>query len=339
MKASEKKKAAKSIKTLKVRPRRNRVSDSIRMLVRENYLQAGDLILPMFVTEGKKQKKAISSMPGQFRLSIDQLLTEAQKAHKLGIPAVALFPVIEESKKDKFAKESVNPNGLLQRCIKELKKKLPGLTVITDIAMDPYSSDGHDGLVVDGKILNDETLEILCQMAVAQAKAGADIVAPSDMMDGRIGAIRKALDENSFQNVGILSYAVKYASAFYGPFREALNSAPKSGDKKTYQMDPANSREAIREVLLDVKEGADIVMVKPGLPYLDIITKVRAAVNIPVAAYQVSGEYAMIQAAAERDWIDGDKVMMESLVSIKRAGADMILTYFAVRAAELLQKT
>ena len=339
MKASEKKKAAKSIKALKVRPRRNRVSDSIRMLVRENYLQAGDLILPMFVTEGKKQKKAISSMPGQFRLSIDQLLTEAQKAHKLGIPAVALFPVIEESKKDKFAKESVNPNGLLQRCIKELKKKLPGLTVITDVAMDPYSSDGHDGLVVDGKILNDETLEILCQMAVAQAKAGADIVAPSDMMDGRIGAIRKALDENSFQNVGILSYAVKYASAFYGPFREALNSAPKSGDKKTYQMDPANSREAIREVLLDVKEGADIVMVKPGLPYLDIITKVRAAINIPVAAYQVSGEYAMIQAAAERDWIDGDKVMMESLVSIKRAGADMILTYFAVRAAELLQKT
>ena len=339
MKASEKKKAAKSIKALKVRPRRNRVSDSIRMLVRENYLQAGDLILPMFVTEGKKQKKAISSMPGQFRLSIDQLLTEAQKAHKLGIPAVALFPVIEESKKDKIAKESVNPNGLLQRCIKELKKKLPGLTVITDVAMDPYSSDGHDGLVVDGKILNDETLEILCQMAVAQAKAGADIVAPSDMMDGRIGAIRKALDENSFQNVGILSYAVKYASAFYGPFREALNSAPKSGDKKTYQMDPANSREAIREVLLDVKEGADIVMVKPGLPYLDIITKVRAAINIPVAAYQVSGEYAMIQAAAERDWIDGDKVMMESLVSIKRAGADMILTYFAVRAAELLQKT
>ncbi len=329
----------KSIKAPKIRPRRNRASESIRKLVRENYLVAGDLIYPVFVMEGKKQKKAISSMPGQFRLSIDLVVAEAQKAHKLGVAAIALFPVIEDSKKDKMAKESLNPNGLLQRCVKELKKNLPDLTIITDVAMDPYSSDGHDGLLKDGEILNDESLEILCEMAVAQAKAGADIVAPSDMMDGRVGAIRRALDENSFQKVGILSYAVKYASAFYGPFREALDSAPKSGDKKTYQMDPANLREALREVQLDVKEGADIVMVKPALPYLDVISKVRAAVNLPVAAYQVSGEYSMIQAAAEKNWIDGDKVMMESLVSIKRAGANMILTYFAIRAAELLQKT
>ncbi len=328
----------KAVKFPKIRPRRNRATESIRKLVRETHLTPGDLIYPVFVTEGKNLKKPIASMPGQFRLSIDQVLTEAQKAHKLGVAAIALFPVIEEDKKDKFAKESLNPNGLLQRCIKELKKRLPELTIITDVAMDPYSSDGHDGLVKDGEILNDESLEILCDMAVAQAKAGADMVAPSDMMDGRVGAIRLALDENSFQKVGILSYTVKYASAFYGPFREALNSAPKSGDKKTYQMDPANSREALREVLLDIKEGADIVMVKPALPYLDIISKLRAVVKIPIAAYQVSGEYAMIMAAAEKSWIDADKVMMESLVSIKRAGADMILTYFAIRAAELLQK-
>ncbi len=329
----------KSSKALKSRPRRNRSSESIRKLVRETYLAPGDLIYPMFVTEGKNQKKMIAAMPGQYRLSIDHILSEAQKAHKLGVPAIALFPVIEDAKKDKFAKESLNPNGLLQRCVKELKKKLPELTIITDVAMDPYSSDGHDGLLKNGEILNDESLEILCEMAVAQARAGADIVAPSDMMDGRVGAIRRALDENSFQNVGILAYSAKYASSFYGPFREALNSAPKSGDKKTYQMDPANLREALREVQLDVKEGADIVMVKPALPYLDIISKVRAAVSLPVAAYQVSGEYSMIMAAAEKNWIDGDKVMMESLVSIKRAGADMILTYFAIRAAELLQKT
>lgn len=322
----------------KSRPRRNRMSESIRKLVRESYLVPGDLIFPMFVTEGRNQKKPISSMPGQYRFSIDLVIAEAQKAHKLGISAVALFPVIEAKKKDKFAKESSNPEGLLQRCVKELKKKLPGLTVITDIAMDPYSTDGHDGLVEKGEILNDESIEILCEMAVAQARAGADIVAPSDMMDGRVAAIRHALDEHSFQKVGILSYAVKYASAFYGPFREALDSAPKAGDKKTYQMDPANLREAIREVQLDVDEGADIVMVKPALPYLDVIAKVRSVTSLPVAAYQVSGEYAMIQAAAERGWIDGDKVMMESLVSIKRAGADMILTYFAVRAAQLLQK-
>ncbi len=322
----------------RIRPRRNRVSESIRKLVRESYLVPGDLIFPMFVTEGKNQRKAISSMPGQYRLSIDLVVVEATKAHKLGISAVALFPVVEESKKDKFAKESTNPEGLLQRCVKELKKKLPELTVITDVAMDPYSTDGHDGLVEKGEILNDESIDILCEMALAQARAGADIVAPSDMMDGRVAAIRQSLDENSFQKVGILSYAVKYASAFYGPFREALDSAPKSGDKKTYQMDPANLREAIREVQLDVKEGADIVMVKPAMPYLDVIAKVRDVVSLPVAAYQVSGEYAMIQAAAERGWIEGDKVMMESLVSIKRAGADMILTYFAIRAAELLQK-
>jgi porphobilinogen synthase len=323
---------------IKSRPRRNRASETIRQLVRETYLVPGDLIFPMFVTEGKNQKKPITSMPGQFRWSIDLLIEEAKKAHKLGISAVALFPVIEENKKDVYAKESVNPNGLLQRCIQELKKKVPKLTVIADVAMDPYSSDGHDGLVQGGEILNDETLEILSAMAVAQAKAGADLVAPSDMMDGRVASIRRALDENDFQKVGIISYAAKYASAFYGPFREALDSAPKAGDKKTYQMDPANVREALREVQLDVAEGADIIMVKPGLPYLDVIAKVRAAIKLPVAVYQVSGEYSMIQAAAEKGWVDGDQTMMESLMAMKRAGADMILTYFAIRAAELLQK-
>lgn len=315
------------------RPRRNRKSDSIRRLIRETLLTPSDLILPLFVVDGSDQKIPIQSMPGFFRLSPDRLLGEARSAHALGIPAVALFPALPETLKDRLASESTNSDGLLQRTVRELKDRIPDLTVITDVAMDPYSSDGHDGVFEDGEILNDPTLEILAAMAVAQAEAGADIVAPSDMMDGRVRAIREGLDESGFEGVGILAYSAKYASAFYGPFRDALDSAPKSGDKKTYQMDPANTREAIREVLLDVEEGADMVMVKPALPYLDVISAVRSAVPVPVAAYSVSGEYAMAKAAAQLGWLDEDAVMAEMLTAIKRAGADMILTYFAADIA------
>jgi porphobilinogen synthase len=301
-------------------------------------LHASDLILPLFVTEGKNSRVPITSMPGQFRLSLDLLIETCHEAYGLGIPGVALFPVLPEAKKDRLASESVNQNGLFQETVATIKAKVPGLAVITDVAMDPYSSDGHDGLVKDGEIINDETLEILAAMAVSQAKAGADLVAPSDMMDGRIGFIRRALDEAGFADVGILSYAVKYASSFYGPFREALDSAPRSGDKKTYQMDPANRREALREVLLDIEEGADMVMVKPALAYLDVISDVRQATSIPVAAYQVSGEYAMIKAAALNGWLDGDRAMQETLLAIKRAGADMILSYAALDVARQLHR-
>lgn len=312
------------------RPRRNRSTAAVRSLARETRVSAGDLILPLFVMEGKNKSTPIGSMPGHSRLTIDKLVALAREAYDLGIPAVALFPYLPEDKKDRFAKESANPEGLLQRAIAALKKEVPGLAVISDVAMDPYSSDGHDGLVRDGEIVNDETLPILAAMAIAQARAGADFVAPSDMMDGRIGYIRRALDEAGFEKTGILAYSAKYASAFYGPFREALDSAPRAGDKKTYQMDPANTREAIREVLLDVQQGADIVMVKPAGAYLDVISAVRAKTTVPVAAYQVSGEFAMIHAAAERGWIDAARAMEESLTAIKRAGADMILTYFAL---------
>lgn len=321
---------------LKQRPRRNRKSQALRSLVRETRLSPQNLILPLFVCEGKNKKTAISSMPDVFRFSIDLAVKEAREAYKLGIPAIALFPAISEKLKDKYASESVNPNGLLQNTIREIKSKVPEIAVITDVAMDPYSSDGHDGFVKNGEILNDETLGILSAMAVSQADAGADMVAPSDMMDGRVKAIRSALDSEGFHDTGILAYSAKYASAFYGPFRDALNSAPKKGDKKTYQMDPANSREAIREVLLDVKEGADIVMVKPALLYLDIIAKIKDSVSVPVAAYHVSGEYAMIKAAGEKGWLNGNQCMMESLLAIKRAGADIILTYNAKDAARLL---
>jgi porphobilinogen synthase len=275
-------------------------------------------------------------MPGVARLSRDLLVKEARRAVALGIPAVALFPALPAARKDKTASESLNPDGLLQQTIRALKDAAPGLAVITDVAMDPYSSDGHDGYLERGEILNDRTVEILAAMAVAQAEAGADLVAPSDMMDGRIGAIRRALDAAGHPDTGILAYSAKYCSSFYGPFREALDSAPRRGDKKTYQMDPANAREALREVRLDVAEGADIVMVKPALPYLDVIAAVRAAVDVPVAAYQVSGEYAMITSAAEAGRLDGRAAMLESLLSIRRAGADMILTYFARTAAEAL---
>ena len=309
--------------------RRNRRTEAIRSLVRETVVTPADLVWPMFVIEGTDQRIPIASMPRAQRMSIDVMVDEARQAHALGIPAVALFPIVAESLKDPTATESANKDGLFPRAIRELKDAVPDLAVITDVAMDPYSSDGHDGLVHQGRILNDETLEILAMMAICQAEAGAGLVAPSDMMDGRIGYIREALDDAGFEDTGILAYSAKYASSFYGPFRDALNSAPREGDKKTYQMDPANAREALREVELDIMEGADIVMVKPAMPYLDVIAMIAAEVDVPVAAYQVSGEYAMLRAAADNGWLDGDAAIAESLLCIKRAGADMILTYAA----------
>ena len=309
--------------------RRNRRSAAIRSLVRETVVTPADLIWPLFVVDGTDQRIPIPSMPGCQRQSIDVLVEEARQAHALGIAAITLFPVIDPSLKDPTAAESANRDGLFPRAIRELKEAVPELAVVTDVAMDPYSSDGHDGLVHQGRILNDETLEILASMAICQAEAGADLVAPSDMMDGRVGYIRDALDDAGFEETGILAYSAKYASSFYGPFRDALDSAPKEGNKKTYQMDPANAREALREVELDVMEGADMVMVKPAMPYLDVIAMIAAEVEVPVAAYQVSGEYAMLKAAAENGWLDGDAVFAESLLAIKRAGADMILTYAA----------
>jgi porphobilinogen synthase len=322
------------------RPRRNRKSQAIRNLIRETHLTPHDLIAPLFVIEGSHLKDPILSMPGIHRLSIDLLVQECRELYDLGVPCVSLFPAIDEKLKTPDAKEATNPNGLYQRAIKEIKNALPDLLVMTDVALDPYSSDGHDGLVdpKTGEIKNDETLEVLARMSVVQAKAGSDILGPSDMMDGRVGFIRDALDEENLINTAIMSYAAKYASAFYGPFRDALNSAPKKGDKKTYQMDYANVREALREAYLDESEGADILMVKPGLPYLDVIKSIRENTTLPMAAYNVSGEYAMVKAAAERGWIDGEKVMIEMLWSFKRAGSDMILTYFAKEAAKVLNK-
>jgi len=319
-----------------VRPRRNRLSPQMRGLVRETALSPEQLIYPMFVQEGERQRTPISSMPGQARLSIDLLVETAAQAFALGVPGVALFPALSDDLKDPRGAESANSAGLLQRAVRALKSSLPQLLVITDVALDPYSSDGHDGVVIDGRIDNDVTVPILAQMAVAQAQAGADIVAPSDMMDGRVGAIRSALDAAGFTQVGICSYCVKYASAFYGPFREALDSAPRGGDKKTYQMDPANVREALREVRLDEAEGADWLMVKPGLPYADVIRHVRELTALPVASYQVSGEYAMLKAAAQNGWLDYDKSILETLLCLRRAGADIIFTYAAIEAAKLL---
>ncbi len=321
---------------LPIRPRRNRRNDSIRRLVRETTISPSELIWPLFVLEGEDEEVPIASMPDCFRWSRDRLVTEAKEAYARGVPAVALFPALDGSKKDSMAKESANPDGLLQRTVRDLKEAVPGLCVITDVAMDPYSPDGHDGILQDGEILNDPTLDVLATMAVAQADAGADVVAPSDMMDGRVAAIRHALDTAGHSSVGILAYSAKYASGFYGPFRDALDSAPREGDKKTYQMDPANAREALREVALDVDEGADMVMVKPAMPYLDVISDVAAAVDVPVAAYQVSGEYAMLRAAGKRGWLDYDAVMLEALLCIRRAGADMILTYAASDVASRL---
>lgn len=320
------------------RPRRNRKNQAMRNLIRETHLTSHDLIAPLFVIEGVGVNQPILSMPGISRLSIDLLVKECRELQALGVHCVSLFPAIDDKFKDPRASEAYNPDGLYQRAIKEIKNALPDLLVMTDVALDPYSSDGHDGLVdpKSGEILNDATLEVLAKMSLVQAKAGSDILGPSDMMDGRVGFIRDALDEENLTNTAIMSYAAKYASAFYGPFRDALNSAPKKGDKKTYQMDYANVREALREAYLDESEGADILMVKPGLPYLDVIKTIRDNTTLPLAAYNVSGEYAMVKAAAERGWIDGEKVMIEMLWSFKRAGSDMILTYFAKEAARLL---
>jgi porphobilinogen synthase len=306
-------------------------------MVRETRLSIDDLVWPLFVQEGERQRTPIASLPDQARLSIDLLLEAAREAHAAGIPGVALFPALPEEEKDPRGSASTKPEGLLQRAVRALKSALPDLLVITDVALDPYSSDGHDGVLIDGRIDNDETLPILAAMAVSQAEAGADIVAPSDMMDGRVHAIREALDAAGFSDVAIGSYCAKYASAFYGPFRDALESAPREGDKKTYQMDPANVREALRELALDEAEGADWVMVKPGLVYADVIQLLRANTELPVAAYHVSGEYAMLCAAAEKGWIDYDACLLESLTALKRAGADVIFTYAALDAARLLR--
>ena len=322
------------------RPRRNRKNEAIRRLVRETHLSPNDLIAPLFVKDGQNVREPIASMPGISRLSIDQLVLECKELYSLGIHCVSLFPAISDSLKNERATEAYNPNGLYQNAIKAVKDACPDLLVMTDVALDPYSSDGHDGLVdpKTGEILNDQTLEVLAKMSLVQVKSGSDILGPSDMMDGRVGFIRDALDEENFTNAAIMSYAAKYASAFYGPFRDALNSAPKKGDKKTYQMDYANVREALREAYLDESEGADILMVKPGLPYLDVIKTLRDNTTPPIAAYNVSGEYAMVKAAAEKGWVDGEKVMIEMLWSFKRAGTDMILTYFAKEAARVLNK-
>jgi porphobilinogen synthase len=311
------------------RPRRNRKSEAIRGLVRETRLSVSELIFPLFLIDGQNKQTEVSSMPGIFRLSSDLMLREIEACLKLGISTFDIFPNLDEQLKDKTASESLNENGLYLRTIREIKKEFPEAVVMTDVAMDPYSSDGHDGFVKEGRILNDETLEILAKMAVAQAQAGADIVGPSDMMDGRVGCIREALDEYGFNEVSIMSYTAKYASAFYGPFRDALESAPRFGDKKTYQMDPANAREALLEASLDEAEGADFLMVKPALSYMDIIKSLSEQTSLPIAAYNVSGEYAMVKAAAAKGWIDGDRIRDEILLSIRRAGASVILTYFA----------
>ncbi len=317
------------------RPRRNRKSAAVRALVSESSLSASDLVLPLFFHEDEEDV-AIESMPGCTRWSLAGLLQEAGEAYALGIPAVILFPKIEENLKSSDCEECFNPQGLVPRAVRALKEAHPELVVMTDVALDPYNADGHDGLVREGEIVNDETVAVLCQQAVAQARAGADIVAPSDMMDGRVAAIRDALDSEGFQQVSICSYTAKYASAFYGPFRGALDSAPKAGDKKSYQMDPANAREALRELELDELEGADMIMIKPGGPYLDIVKTVRENTALPVAVYQVSGEYLMIQSASAGGWLDRDKVIWESLLGMKRAGADLILTYFAKEVAQRL---
>lgn len=307
-------------------------------MVQETHLSVTDFILPLFVMEGQNICTEVKSMPGIYRFSLDLLLQEVQACVDLGVSVFAPFPNLPEAKKDKYATESHNPDGLYLQTVRAMKDRFPDVVVMTDVAMDPYSSDGHDGIVENGKILNDPTLDVLGKMTLAQAQAGADIVGPSDMMDGRIGYIRQVLDEGGFQNVSIMAYTAKYASAFYGPFRDALDSAPKFGDKKTYQMNPANSREALIEAQLDFVEGADFLMVKPALPYLDIIKSLSDNYSLPIAAYNVSGEYAMIKAAAQNGWLDGERAMMESLLSIKRAGASVILTYFAKEMATLLNQ-
>ncbi|AZA77642.1 porphobilinogen synthase [Chryseobacterium sp. G0186] len=325
------------------RNRRLRVNESIRSLVRENVLTTDDFVMPIFVMEGENKQEAIPSMPGIFRRSIDLTVKECKELFSLGVKAVNLYMKVSEHLKDNTGKESWNKDGLMQNTIKAIKDAVPGMIVMPDVALDPYSIYGHDGIIENGKILNDATNDALARMSVSHAEAGADLVAPSDMMDGRVLVIREALEESGFTDVGIVSYAAKYASSFYGPFRSALDSAPKDDmeipkDKKTYQMDFHNTREALNEVYKDIDEGADVIMIKPGLPYLDIVSKVREAIDLPIAVYNVSGEYAMVKAAVEKGWLDNDKTIIESLTCFKRAGADMIFTYFAKEAAMILNK-
>lgn len=321
------------------RMRRNRAHTWSRRLVAETRLSVDDLILPVFIVEGKNERQPIPSMPGVHRLSIDVLSGAVREARNLGIPAVAVFPYIDPSLKTPDGREAANPDNLVCRAVSELKSAAPDIGVICDVALDEFNSDGHDGIVKDGEILNDETIAVLCRQSVVQAEAGCDIIAPSDMMDGRVGAIRRALDDAGFENVAVMSYAAKYASGFYGPFRDAVGSSGAlTGDKKTYQMDPANTGEALREVAMDIAEGADSVMVKPGLPYLDVVWRVKETFGVPTFVYNVSGEYAMMKAAAAQGWLDYEKVMMEALSAFKRAGADGILTYAAVEAAQLLNE-
>jgi porphobilinogen synthase len=319
------------------RLRRNRSSSAIREVLQENRLHPADFIAPIFIMEGEGLKEEIPSMPGYFRYSLDTLGDELEELIEVGIQSVLLFVKVPDSKKDNEGTEAINDKGLMQESVRFIKENYPDLLVMTDVAMDPYSSYGHDGIVEDGEIVNDPSVNVLAEMAVSHARAGADMVAPSDMMDGRIGAMRKAMDEAGFEHTGIMAYSAKYASSFYGPFRDALDSAPGFGDKKTYQMNPANVDEAMREVELDINEGADIVMVKPGMPYLDVVRAVKQRFNIPVSVYNVSGEYAMIKAAAEKGWLNEEEVMMESLLAFKRAGADLIATYFAKEAARLIK--
>ncbi|MFH6602949.1 porphobilinogen synthase [Maribacter algicola] len=324
-----------------IRNRRLRANESIRSLVRETVITPNDFLVPLFVVEGKNIKEEIASMPDYYRLSLDNLEKEVKELWSMGLRAVLLFVKVPDNLKDNKGSEALNPNGLMQLAIKHVKNACPEMLVMTDVALDPYSSFGHDGIVEDGQILNDETAEVLAEMSISHALAGADFVAPSDMMDGRILTIREALEEEELYNTGIMAYSAKYASAFYGPFRDALDSAPVDlrnvpKDKKTYQMDPANRFEAIKETQMDIEEGADIIMVKPGLCYLDIVREIRNEVDVPVAVYQVSGEYAMVKAAAEKGWLDHDTVMMEQLVAIKRAGANIIASYFAKDAVRLM---
>jgi len=324
---------------LATRMRRNRKADWTRRMVRENAVTADDLIWPLFVTEGEKRRIPVASMPDVERVSVDEAVRDAERAAALSIPCIALFPYTDPGLRDETGSEALNPDNLVCRAIRAIKKEVPEVGILCDVALDPYTSHGHDGLIRDGVILNDETVDVLVRQALVEAEAGADIIAPSDMMDGRIGAIRASLDEASFQDVSIMAYAAKYASAFYGPFRDAVgSSATLIGDKCTYQMDPGNSDEALREVELDLAEGADMVMVKPGLPYLDIVRRVKDTFGVPTFAYQVSGEYSMMMAAVGNGWLDHDKAMVESLTAFKRAGANGVLTYFAPRMAQRLKQ-
>jgi len=323
---------------LAVRMRRNRRAEWARRMVREHVLTTDDLIWPLFVMDGDNARTPVPSMPGVERLSVDQAVREAERAADLTIPCIALFPYTDPKLRDETGREALNPDNLVCQAIRAIKKEVPEIGILCDVALDPFTSHGHDGLIHDGVILNDETVAVLTKQALVQAEAGCDIIAPSDMMDGRVGAIRKALDATNFTDVSIMSYAAKYASAFYGPFRDAVGSAKTlTGDKRTYQMDPGNSDEALREVVLDIEEGADMIMVKPGLPYLDIVQRVKEAFGMPTFAYQVSGEYAMIMAATQNGWLDGERAMIESLIAFKRAGCDGVLTYFAPRVAEKLK--